>query len=71
MANKSKNKFFPNKGARLIYQIDGGQWQMPMPHLITEGIITNGNKLPMYVLAQLNTQGNGIAIADLVVDCFS
>ncbi|MBD2460220.1 ABC transporter substrate-binding protein [Oscillatoria sp. FACHB-1407] len=43
--------------------IDGGQWQMPMPHLITEGIITNGNKIPMYVLAQLNTQGNGIAIA--------
>ncbi|HEY9804079.1 MAG TPA: CmpA/NrtA family ABC transporter substrate-binding protein [Leptolyngbyaceae cyanobacterium] len=44
--------------------IDGGQWQMPMPHLITEGIITKGNqKIPMYVLAQLNTQGNGIAIA--------
>lgn len=44
--------------------IDGGQWQMPMPHLITEGIITNGNKVPMYVLAQLNTHGNGIAIAN-------
>lgn len=44
--------------------IDGGQWQMPMPHLITEGIITNGTKLPMYVLAQLNTQGNGIAISN-------
>ncbi len=44
--------------------IDGGQWQMPMPHLITEGRITKGNqKIPMYVLAQLNTQGNGIAIA--------
>lgn len=43
--------------------IDGGQWQMPMPHLISEGIITNGNKVPMYVLAQLNTQGNAIAIA--------
>ncbi|HEY9661623.1 MAG TPA: CmpA/NrtA family ABC transporter substrate-binding protein, partial [Allocoleopsis sp.] len=44
--------------------IDGGQWQMPMPHLISEGIITKGNvKVPMYVLAQLNTQGNGIAIA--------
>lgn len=44
--------------------IDGGQWQMPMPHLITEGIITKGNqKIPMYVLAQLNTHGNGIAIA--------
>jgi bicarbonate transport system substrate-binding protein len=43
--------------------IDGGQWQMPMPHLISEGIITNGKKIPMYVLAQLNTQGNGVAIA--------
>jgi bicarbonate transport system substrate-binding protein len=44
--------------------IDGGQWQMPMPHLITEGIITKGNqKIPMYVLAQLITHGNGIAIA--------
>lgn len=41
--------------------IDGGQWQMPMPHLISEGIITNGNKLPMYLLAQLSTHGNGIA----------
>lgn len=44
--------------------VDGGQYQMPMPHLISEGIITKGNqKLPMYLLAQLNTQGNGIAIA--------
>ncbi len=44
--------------------IDGGQWQMPMPHLISEGIITNGRKVPMYVLAQLVTQGNGIAVAN-------
>jgi bicarbonate transport system substrate-binding protein len=43
--------------------IDGGQWQMPMPYLISEGIITNGEKIPMYVLLQLNTQGNAIAIA--------
>jgi len=43
--------------------IDGGQWQMPMPYLISEGIITNGNKVPMYVLVQLVTQGNGIAIS--------
>mgnify|MGYP000011017232 CR=1 FL=1 len=43
--------------------IDGGQWQMPMPYLISEGIITDKTKVPMYVLAQLNTQGNGIAIA--------
>lgn len=45
--------------------IDGGQWQMPMPHLISEGLITKGNrKIAMVVLAQLNTQGNGIAIAN-------
>lgn len=44
--------------------VDGGQYQMPMPHLITEGLITKGNqKIPMYNLAQLITQGNGIAIA--------
>ncbi|MGQ9866919.1 MAG: CmpA/NrtA family ABC transporter substrate-binding protein, partial [Pseudanabaenaceae cyanobacterium] len=42
---------------------DWGQWQMPMPHLISEGIITNGQKVPMFVLAQLVTHGNGIAIA--------
>ncbi|MGB7415588.1 MAG: CmpA/NrtA family ABC transporter substrate-binding protein [Thermosynechococcaceae cyanobacterium] len=45
--------------------IDGGQWQMPMPHLLSEGIITDGKKVPMYLLAQLNTQGNGIAIAGI------
>lgn len=45
--------------------IDGGQWQMPMPHLITEGKITKGNaQIPMYVLCQLITHGNGIAIAE-------
>ncbi|MGB8701446.1 MAG: ABC transporter substrate-binding protein, partial [Thermosynechococcaceae cyanobacterium] len=45
--------------------IDGGQWQMPMPHLISEGLITKANqKIPMYVLAQLVTQGNGIAVAN-------
>jgi bicarbonate transport system substrate-binding protein len=45
--------------------IDGGQWQMPMPYLIAEGLITKNNvKIPMYVLAQLNTHGNGVAIAN-------
>jgi bicarbonate transport system substrate-binding protein len=44
--------------------IDGGLWQMPMPYYITEGrITTNNQKVPMYVLMQLVTQGNGIAIA--------
>jgi bicarbonate transport system substrate-binding protein len=45
--------------------IDGGQWQMPMPYLISEGLLTNGRKLPMYVLAMLNTQGNGIAVSNV------
>jgi bicarbonate transport system substrate-binding protein len=44
--------------------IDGGQWQMPMPYLISMGKITKGNvPIPMSILCQLNTQGNGIAIA--------
>ena len=44
--------------------IDGGQWQMPMPYMISQGLITKGNvKIPMYILAQLNTQGNSIGIA--------
>jgi len=44
--------------------IDGSQWQMPMPYLINEGIITDNKKIPMYVLMQTSTQGNGIAIAN-------
>jgi bicarbonate transport system substrate-binding protein len=43
--------------------IDGGQWQMPMPYLITEGAITDGKKVPMYVVAMLNTQANAIAVS--------
>jgi bicarbonate transport system substrate-binding protein len=49
--------------------IDGGQWQMPMPYLISEGIITlNNQKVPMSILAQLNTQGNGIAVSKTLVN---
>ncbi|WP_216904377.1 CmpA/NrtA family ABC transporter substrate-binding protein [Synechococcus sp. CCY 9618] len=44
--------------------IDGGQWQLPMPHMITEGVITDGKKVPMYVLAQLISQANGIAVSN-------
>ncbi len=45
--------------------IDGGQWQMPMPYLISMGEITKGRKkIPMYVLLQLNTHGNGIAVSN-------
>ena len=46
--------------------IDGGQWQLPMPQMITEGAITNGKKVPMVVLAMLMSQGNGIAAANSV-----
>ncbi|MBD1824862.1 ABC transporter substrate-binding protein [Cyanobacteria bacterium FACHB-DQ100] len=45
--------------------IDGGQWQMPIPHLLSEGLITKGNrKIPMVVLSQLCTHGNGVAVAN-------
>ena len=46
--------------------IDGGQWQLPMPQMISEGAITNGKKVPMVVLAMLMSQGNGIAAANSV-----
>jgi bicarbonate transport system substrate-binding protein len=46
--------------------IDGGQWQLPIPQMITEGALTNGKKVPMVVLAMLMSQGNGIAAAESV-----
>lgn len=48
--------------------IDGGQWQLPMPQMITEGALTNGKKVPMVILAMLMSQGNGIAAANSVRD---
>jgi bicarbonate transport system substrate-binding protein len=48
--------------------IDGGQWQMPMPQMISEGVLTNGKKVPMTILAMLMSQGNGIAAANSVRD---
>jgi len=45
---------------------DGGQWQLPMPQMISEGVITNGKKVPMTILAMLMSQGNGIAAANTV-----
>ncbi len=44
--------------------IDGSQFQMPMPYLIASGKITDNKQIPMYVLLQTSTQGNGIAIAN-------
>ena len=46
--------------------IDGGQWQLPMPQMLSEGAISNGKKVPMLILAQLSSQGNGIAASNTV-----
>ena len=48
--------------------IDGGQWQLPMPQMISTGALTNGKKVPMVILAMLMSQGNGIAAAESVKD---
>ncbi|MBD2459653.1 ABC transporter substrate-binding protein [Oscillatoria sp. FACHB-1407] len=44
--------------------IDGAHILSPMPYLITEGIVTDGKKVPMYVLARLNTNGQAISVAN-------
>jgi len=44
--------------------IDGAHILSPMPYLIAEGKITNGNKVPMYILARLNTNGQAISFAN-------
>lgn len=43
--------------------IDGGHILSPMPYQMTEGTITNGKKVPMFILARLNTNGQAISIA--------
>lgn len=44
--------------------IDGAHILSPMPYLISEGIVTDGKKVPMYILARLNTNGQGISVAN-------
>jgi nitrate/nitrite transport system substrate-binding protein len=49
--------------------IDGAHILTPMPYLLTTGKITKGNKpLPMYILARLNTDGQGISVAKAYAD---
>ncbi len=43
--------------------IDGAHILTPMPYLISTGKITQGNKVPMYILARLNTDGQAISVA--------
>lgn len=48
--------------------IDGAHILSPMPYFISLGTITKGNKVPMYVLARLNTNGQGISLANTYKD---
>jgi nitrate/nitrite transport system substrate-binding protein len=44
--------------------IDGAHILTPMPYLISTGKVTKNNiKLPMYILARLNTNGQSISVA--------
>jgi bicarbonate transport system substrate-binding protein len=45
--------------------VDGGQYQLPIPHLINEGLIIKDTlKIPMFTLLQLVSQGSGIALTE-------
>ncbi|MDX2232536.1 MAG: CmpA/NrtA family ABC transporter substrate-binding protein [Leptolyngbyaceae cyanobacterium bins.349] len=44
--------------------IDGAHILTPMPYLITTGKVTDGKEVPMYILARLNLDGQGISIAN-------
>ena len=49
--------------------IDGAHILSPMPYLMSTGKITKGNqKVPMYILARLNVNGQGISLANSYKD---
>ncbi|NJL49614.1 MAG: ABC transporter substrate-binding protein [Leptolyngbyaceae cyanobacterium SM2_5_2] len=48
--------------------IDGAHILTPMPYLISEGIVTDGKKVPMYILARLNVNGQGISLSNDYLD---
>jgi nitrate/nitrite transport system substrate-binding protein len=48
--------------------IDGAHILTPMPYLISEGLVTDGKKVPMYVLARLNVNGQGISLSNDYLD---
>lgn len=48
--------------------IDGAHILTPMPYLMTAGTITGGKKVPMYILARLNTNGQGIVLGNAYKD---
>lgn len=44
--------------------LDGGHLLFPMTYLMSTGEITYGRKIPMYILARLNVNGQGISVAN-------
>ncbi|MGF1575655.1 MAG: CmpA/NrtA family ABC transporter substrate-binding protein [Cyanophyceae cyanobacterium] len=48
--------------------IDGAHILTPMPYLMSTGSITDGRPVPMYVLSRLNTNGQGILVANTYRD---
>lgn len=44
--------------------IDGAHILTPMPYLLSEGIVTDGRPVPMYILARLNVNGQGICLSN-------
>ncbi|GAB4336400.1 MAG: CmpA/NrtA family ABC transporter substrate-binding protein [Leptolyngbyaceae cyanobacterium] len=48
--------------------IDGAHILTPMPYLISAGKVTNGKKVPMYILARLNLNGQGIQLSNDYLD---
>jgi len=44
--------------------IDGAHILTPMSYLITNGNVTNGKKVPMYILARLDVNGQGISLSN-------
>jgi nitrate/nitrite transport system substrate-binding protein len=44
--------------------IDGAHILTPMPYLISLGTVTNGKPTPMYILARLNVNGQGIMLGN-------
>ncbi|MDX2271841.1 MAG: CmpA/NrtA family ABC transporter substrate-binding protein [Cyanobacteriota bacterium] len=48
--------------------IDGAHILTPMPYLMTTGKITDGNPVPMSILARLNVNGQAISVANTYQD---
>ncbi len=48
--------------------IDGAHILSPMPYFISLGTITEGKKVPLYILARLNTNGQAISLANTYKD---